>query len=124
MDLDSYTAEVPMTLLQPLLILPAQHFDPPQKLAPEYRLMMAVLDDALWCIQTYRLPRDTEGRRLFHEAKRWLLATEPHWPYSFESICAVLDLDANAVRQRLRLLPDETAVSCGTRYQRRKGTWR
>ena len=111
MDMDALSTGVPLSLFQPLLILPEQHFDPPHKLAPEYRLMIAVLDDAVWCLEKYRLPRDARGRRLFHRAKRWLLAREPHWPYSFESICAVLDLDANAVRYRLGLMPGPPPVA-------------
>lgn len=66
--------------------------------------MMAVLDAAVRCVERYRFPTDAQGRRLFHEAKQWLLAAEPHWPYSFERICAELDLDANAVRRSLGLV--------------------
>ena len=119
MDVDRYLTGVPLDLFQPHLILPAQHFHPPKKLAPEHRLMMAVLDDAVRCVEKYRFPTDPRGRRLFHEAQRWLLAAEPHWPYSFERICAVLDLDANAVRQRLRLAakPQPASVSCEARMR-------
>ena len=56
-------AKEPEIIFQPLVILPAQHFDPPRKLAPEHRLMMAVLDAAVWCIDKYRVPTDTHGRR-------------------------------------------------------------
>src|SRR5512140_1705085 len=103
MDLDWYLTGVPHDLIEPHVILPAQHFTRPRKLAPEQRLMMAVLGAAVRCIERDRSPRDSRGRRRFEEAKQWLLAAEPDWPYSFERICAVLDLDANAVRQRLRL---------------------
>ena len=99
------------------LILPAQPFNPRKKLAPEHRLRMAVLDDAIRCVKQYRLPTDGQGRRLFHEAKQWLLAAEPHWPYSFEHICEVLDLDANAVRHHLRLAPERPAVSVSREMQ-------
>lgn len=91
--------------MRPQLILPEQHFNPPQKHAPEQELMMAVLEDAVRCIEKYRFPVDGRGRRIFLEAQRWLLASEPHWPYSFECICAALDLDAGAVLHRLRLAP-------------------
>ena len=106
-----------MDLLQPHVILPAQHFNPPKKLAPEHRLMMAVLDDAVRCAEKYRFSTSARARRLFHEAKQWLLAAEPHWPYSFERICAVLDLDANAVRHRLRLAPERPPVSVSRAMQ-------
>ena len=96
--------------LRPHVILPAQHFNPPQKLLPEQELMMAVLEDAVWCIEKYRLPMDGPGRRLFLDAKHWLLASEPQWPYSFECICAALDLDAEAVRHRLQVAPPRPPV--------------
>ena len=72
---------------------------------------MAVLEDAVWCIDKYRVPTDGSGRRMFLEAKHWLLASEPQWPYSFECICAALDIDAGAVLDRLQLAPPRPAVS-------------
>jgi hypothetical protein len=106
MDEDRHLTGVPIDLLQPDLVLPVQHFNPPRKLAPEHRLMMAVVDDALRCIERHRCSTKARGRRLFQEVKEWLLAEDPHLPYSFEHICAVLDLDADAVRERLRLVPE------------------
>ena len=117
MDVDRYLTGVPIGLFQPHVILPSQDFTPPKKFTPERRLMMAVLDDAVRCVEKNRVATDARGRRLFHEAKQWLLAAEPHWPYSFERICAVLDLDANAVRQRLRLTPQRPPVSMSRQMQ-------
>ena len=67
--------------------------------------MIAVLHDALECVTKYRLATNTRSRRLFREAKQWFLADDTEWPYSFEGICGVLDLDSNAVRQRLGVAP-------------------
>lgn len=103
MEVDRYLTGAPSALFQPQVISPAQYFAPPKKLAPEHRLMMAVLEDAVRCVEKYRVATYARDRRLFHEAKQWLLAAELRWPYSFECICAVLDLDADAVRNRLRL---------------------
>jgi hypothetical protein len=111
MDVDRDLRGVPIDPFLLDVVLPAQPFNPPKKLAPEHRLRIAVLDDAIRCVKQYRFPKDAQGRRLFHEAKQWLLAAEPHWPYSFEHICEVLDLDANAVRHRLRLAPERPVVS-------------
>jgi len=116
-NVNRYRTGVPIDLFQPRVTLPAQRFDAPKRLAPEQRLMMAVLDDAVWCVEKYRVPTDTRGRLLFQEAKRWLLAAEPHWPYSFERICAVLDLDANAVRHHLRVAPVRSPVSVSSDMQ-------
>ena len=65
--------------------------------------MMAVLRDALECVTKYRFATHARSRRLFREAQRWFLIDEPDWPYSFEGICGVLELDANAVRRRVRV---------------------
>lgn len=98
------------------VVLPSQAFGPRSQPAPEQRLMLAVLHDALDCIEKYRFATSNLGRRLFNEAQQWFLAEEAHWPYSFESICGVLDLDSNAVRQRLRVAPapqPAPRVTCG-----------
>jgi len=100
---DLRLAELPGSVSQLGIILPVQHFGLPRKQAPEQRLMIAVLHDALDCLEKYRFAANRRGNQLFHEAKQWFLADETHWPYSFECICAVLGLDSNAVRQRLRL---------------------
>jgi hypothetical protein len=92
------------------IILPSQYFGPRRTQVPEQRLMMAVLHDALDCVEKYRCATDSHGRWLFREAQRWFLADETDWPYSFECICGVLDLDSNAVRQRLRVAPESQAV--------------
>lgn len=67
--------------------------------------MIAVLHDALDCIKNYRFATGYRGRQLFRAAKQWFLAEQTDWPYSFESICGALDLDSDAVRQRLRVAP-------------------
>jgi len=87
----------------PDIVLPSQHFGPQRQQAPEQRLMMAVLRDALECVTKYRFATHARSRRLFREAQRWFLIDEPDWPYSFEGICGVLELDANAVRRRVRV---------------------
>jgi hypothetical protein len=110
MDVDRYLTGVPVRLFQPDVMLPAQQFPAHSKREPEHRLMMAVLEAAVRCVRKYPFPTDARGRRLFHEARQWLLAAEPNWPYSFERICAVLDLDADAVRQQLRLVPGMTSM--------------
>ena len=103
-----HLANVPMSMTQSDIVLPSQHFGARRKQAPEQRLMIAVLHDALDCVEKYRFATGTHGRRLFREAQRWFLSDEPDWPYSFECICGVLDLDS--VRQRLRLAPEPHPV--------------
>lgn len=105
-EVDRYLAGVPIGMLQPNVILPSQHFGAGKLLAPEQRLMIAVVQDAINCVEKYRFATDSRGRQLFDEVAQWLSAAETGWPYSFESICGALDLDANAVRQSLRVTPE------------------
>jgi len=91
----------PVSLLEVAIVLPSQHFQLRHKQKPEYRLMIAVLQDAVECVEKYRSATERRGRRLFREARQWFLADESDWPYSFECLCGALDLDANAVRHHL-----------------------
>jgi hypothetical protein len=95
----------PTSLLEASVILPAQHSGPHRNLTPEHRLMIAVLQDAINCVEKHRCAKDFRGRRLFDEAQQWLLSGKAEWPYSFEHICAVFGLDSDAVRESLRLVP-------------------
>ncbi|HVN85272.1 MAG TPA: hypothetical protein VMW17_10545 [Candidatus Binatia bacterium] len=65
--------------------------------------MIAVLYDVVDCIERYRLASDPKGHQLFREAERWLLADETEWPYSFQCICEVLDLNARVVLRHLQV---------------------
>ena len=105
MESNLHLAEALIGLTQPDIVLPSQHFGARRKQAPEQRLMIAVLHDAFDCVEKYRNAMGTDGRRLFREAQRWFLSDEPDWPYSFECICGALDLDSDAIRQRLGLTP-------------------
>jgi hypothetical protein len=102
---------------KPDVPLPSQHCRSRGRLTPEHRLRIAVLDEAIQCVEKYRLATDSRGRRLFDEAKQWLLAGETHWPYSFKRICAVLDLDVTVVRQHLRLAAEQAPASVSREMQ-------
>jgi hypothetical protein len=90
--------------LQTDITLRAQDFGSPRRRnAPEQRLMIAVLHDALDCLEKYRFATIVRERRLFQQAQRWFRAAGGEWPFSFEYICVALDLDARTVRRRLVL---------------------
>jgi hypothetical protein len=86
-------------------VLPAQFFSPQTSFytgRPVAALLRAVLEDALACFQQQFV---TEGRcvqRLAREAEEWLWSEEAHWPFSFMSVCVVLGLEPEAVRQQLK----------------------
>jgi len=65
-------------------------------------LMRAVLQDAILCLQgeAPAVAADERQRRAA-EAYRWVRSRDVGWLFSFESICHVLNLDANCLRRRL-----------------------
>ena len=93
-------------VLQSDVLLPAQFYETMQRshhLQPDKQLMLAVLDNALECLQKYLLARSRKGRRLFQESEQWVLETDSDWIFSFENICQFLDLDPEYLRKRVRL---------------------
>jgi len=94
----------PSALLEPETLLPCQYYDPNARLSAfegERRLMLAVLEDAIYCFMKYSRARSGSGRKLFAEASRWIMQPQPHWLYSFESICSTLGIDCDGLRARL-----------------------
>ncbi len=82
-------------------VLPEQFFRRRGSRQPERGLMLAVIENA---VDTYRAhfgARDRRGQRLFEEAEAWLMSTETTWPFAFESICDVLNLDPDCLRSGL-----------------------
>jgi|SRR5215468_1999367 len=110
-------------LIEPEILLPSQFFDRfggRSILEGERRLMLAVLEDAVSCFQKYAGATRPRGRRLFQEAEEWFMAEESTWPFSFESICPVLGINAEYFRsslqrwkQRLLSQPPENRAKVG-----------
>jgi hypothetical protein len=93
-------------VLQSDALLPAQFYETMQRslyLQPDKQLMLAVLDNALQCLQKHLLARSRKGRRLFRETEEWVLARDSDWIFSFENICEFLTLDPEYLRKRVRL---------------------
>src|SRR5262245_21458200 len=89
-------------LYTPDFMLAEQFFDARRAgLEGERSLMLAVLRDAVECYQKYALARDPRGRFEFDEARRWIESQDRDWPYSFENICDVLDIDPVYLREGL-----------------------
>jgi hypothetical protein len=91
-------------LFQPDTLLPAQFFAHMRKRVPkepEYRLAVAVLQDAIECFQKHLLARDSKSRQLFEDAEAWIMADERSWPLSFVNICDLLGINVEYVRRGL-----------------------
>jgi len=89
---------------EPDILLAAQYSDRFQRKArldPEKRLMLAVLEDVVFCFQKYILSREPRRRALFREAEDWILDEENDYIYSFWNSCEVLGLDSHYLRSGL-----------------------
>jgi hypothetical protein len=67
----------------------------------EYRLLLAVLQDAVACWFRYCRGCSARDQRMFQEIYAWFWAKEDDWLYGFESICEHLELNADAIRRGL-----------------------
>jgi hypothetical protein len=103
-------------LFQPDTILPSQFFAAMRKKVPqeaEYRLMVAVLEDAIDCFQKHCNARDAKARQLFEDAERWVASDDRNWPFSFINICDLLGLNPSYVREGLNLWKERRSASPG-----------
>lgn len=95
-------------LMRPDVVLPEQFFGAPNSppMSPERRLMLAVLEEAVLTLLRHRRQPARRPRRAARDAAHWIEQSDPSWPFSFESICAALQLDADYVRQGLRAITE------------------
>jgi len=98
---------------RPDVVLPVQFFATMRRRLPnktgEYRLLVAVLEEAIQCFQQHASATGRRGRRLFAEVETWIMdesiasRTNRNAPrLSFEYICGVLGLDPGWLRQGLQ----------------------
>jgi hypothetical protein len=88
---------------EPWVILPTQleGSQQPGERSGSLALMLAVLEDAIRCIERGRGSRRFRARSLAAEAQTWVRSDSREWPFAFASICDVLGLEVDAVRSRL-----------------------
>lgn len=63
--------------------------------------MLAILQDAVTCLQKGLFRQSHRCSRPAYEAAQWIAQRDDSWLFSFESICDYLNLDAEALRQKL-----------------------
>ena len=85
------------------IVLPSQYFGALGSvgLSGEQRLMLAVLVDAINVLQSWKDGGSARKRRSFAEAARWVNIHGTSHPFSFDSVCDVLDIDSGLLRSRL-----------------------
>lgn len=91
-------------LFQPDALLAAQYFDTFRRkvqIQPERRLLIAVLEDAIFCFQKYISSRERRGETLFREAEDRIQDEYGDYIFSFQNICEALGFDASYLRTGL-----------------------
>src|SRR6266850_7073019 len=89
------------TPLEPDTLVPAQYFDrigTDIAFQPEKRLMLAVLEEAIATFQRHVGSTTPRSTRLVQDVEDWTNARDQDWPFSFENICAGLNLESEYVR--------------------------
>jgi hypothetical protein len=95
------------------IILPSQYFGliGSAGLSGEQRLMLAVLIDAINVLNSWKTTGSVHKRRNFAEAALWVNTHGTHHPFSFDSVCDALGIEAGLLRSRLSVLTVPTANS-------------
>lgn len=91
-------------MFEPDTLLPEQFFSllGRKPIQGEKRLLLAMLEDAVHCFQTYVLAKKPHERRLFQEAEEWIDSTDTLWFFSFENICDILGIHPGRLRSALQ----------------------
>jgi hypothetical protein len=87
-------------------LLPVQYYDRVCRrriLGGEQKLMFAVLADALRCYVRFARSRDMQERRQLGELERWFRDNDQSGIFSFKSLCETFGIDANVLRNSLRI---------------------
>jgi len=101
---DNVVSDTFAHLLQPDTLLPSQYFAALRHKGahePERRLVVAVLQDAVDCFQKHVMARDRKARQLFLDAEEWIGSDDRSWPFSFENVCDLLQINAEYLRRGL-----------------------
>ncbi len=99
-----YRSDRSSGLFEPDALLPAQFyaaFRHGSAVRGEKHLMLAVLEDALNCYQKYAFAKDGYARQIFIEASEWIYSDDREWPFSFENICEILEINPEYLRRGL-----------------------
>jgi hypothetical protein len=68
---------------------------------PERILMLAVLEDAIYCLQKHATCARGRNKRLFDETINWVQTENDEWLFSFENVCDTVGLNAGRLRRSL-----------------------
>jgi hypothetical protein len=91
-------------ILEPDVFLPSQFYGTgglSRQLDGEKRLMIAILKDAVECLNKYRGARSSSGQCHYQNALEWVEDEGTEWLFSFNNICDLLGFDPDYLRKVL-----------------------
>jgi hypothetical protein len=91
-------------ILEPDIFLPSQFYGTAglsRKLEGEKRLMIAILKDAVECLEKFRASSSSSGRGHYQNALEWVENDDTEWLFSFTNICDLLGFDPAYLRDVL-----------------------
>jgi hypothetical protein len=91
-------------ILEPDIFLPSQFYGNgglSRQLEGEKRLMIAILKDAVECLEKYRGARSSSGKCSYQSAIEWVQDSGTDWLFSFTNICDLLGFDPHYLREVL-----------------------
>lgn len=91
-------------ILEPDIFLPSQFYGSTgisRQLEGEKRLMIAILKDAVECLEKYRGSRSSTGQCHYQSAIEWVEDNSTDWLFSFTNICDLLGFDPEYLREVL-----------------------
>jgi hypothetical protein len=91
-------------LFQPDILISFQHQATQRRrfyLEPERLLMLAILEDAVVCLQDNLGATCKRKKALYRDAEEWILNQGKSYLFSFENVCEALNFDPAYLRQGL-----------------------
>ncbi len=92
------------SLLQVDILVPLEFLERVKRTTyqnPERALMVAVLRDAITCLEKYAAFKSSGNKRLFDEAIAWILSEDCEELFSFNNVCEAVGVNSGYLRRGL-----------------------
>jgi hypothetical protein len=89
------------SLIVPQILTPGQYSDERRgdsAMRPLKLLMVAILEDALICLDKYANAKSRAGRLIYQEAEQWLDREGGNSLFSFGAVCDILGVESDYLR--------------------------
>jgi hypothetical protein len=96
--------EILRSVFVPDILTPGQYYDSNRRDSsniPLKRLMMAVLQDAIRCLQIGTHAKSRAKQRYLYEVQEWVFGENGEGPFAFQSVCEILEIAPHYLRRGL-----------------------